>query len=116
MTPAHYLDSGVTTYLRDYIFEGWYDNPDYTGEPLAQLPSTAGTCHLYAKWRADKAQQDADAAALVDIYIHNLTTKAARRKAATVGYVKAMYDALSPEAKAMVTEYCTLEAYIKQYL
>ena len=102
--------------LRDYIFEGWYDNPDYNGEPLTQLPKGDDTCHLYAKWGIDKAQQDADAAALVDVYIHNLDTKVARKNASTVGYVKTMYDALSPEAKAMVTEYETLDNYIKQYL
>ena len=101
--------------LRGYIFEGWYAGPDFTGEPLTELPEAAQGIHLYAKWSPDKAQQDKDAAALVDVYIYNLTTDRARVRAATVGYVQTMYDALSQEAKALVTQYEILESFLARY-
>ena len=101
--------------LRGYIFEGWYTDPDFTGEPLTVLPEATQRIYLYAKWSQDKAQQDKDAAALVDVYIYNLTTDRARVRAATVGYVQTMYDALSPEAKALVTQYEILKSFCEHY-
>lgn len=101
--------------LRGYVFEGWYTDADFTGEPLTALPEDSQSIHLYAKWSPDKAQQDKDSAALVDVYIYNLTTDRARVTASTVGYVRAMYDALSPEAKALVTQYEILKSFCARY-
>lgn len=107
------LDSGhplpqIT--LRGYLFEGWYDNPDFLGSPLTEIPQSEAPIRLYAKWRTDQAQQDRDNANLVDVYIHNLNTKRANRSQENIGYVIAMYDALSPEAKALVQKYDLLAA------
>lgn len=113
------LDSGELLpdiKLRGYLFEGWYDNPEFTGDPVTELPITDQTVHLYAKWRADTQQQDQDSAALVDIYIYNLTTDQADRSKTKVGYVKDMYDALTENAKGLVTEYPTLQRYIDLFL
>lgn len=100
--------------LRGYIFEGWYDNPEYSGSPVSGLDSGDETIRLYAKWTPDAAQRDADAASLVDIYIYNLTTKPALKTKTTVGYVKSMYDALTDQGKALVKEMKTLQGLMKQ--
>lgn len=96
--------------LRGYTFEGWYSDPAFTGAPVTALDPTAEHVTLYAKWRADPAQQAADSAALVDVYIYNLTTAPARVSTTTVGYVTQMYDALTADARALVTRYSTLQA------
>lgn len=102
--------------LRGYIFEGWYDNPQCSGNPVTDPKAVQGQISLYAKWREDTQQQDRDAAALVDVYIYNLTTRKASRASVKVGYVKDMYDALSPNAKTLVSNYATLEEYIELYI
>ncbi len=102
--------------LRGYIFEGWYDNPQYSGNPVTSLDPADKQISLYAKWRIDEAQQDQDAAALVDVYIRNLNTLAATRNPVTVGYVKDMYQTLSSNAKQLVTDYPVLQKFIDQYL
>lgn len=101
--------------LRGYIFAGWYDNPECTGNPVSKVNFGSDTIRLYAKWTPDAAQRDADAAGLVDIYIYNLTTTRATRNKTTVGYVKSMYDSLSEKGKALVKEYPTLQNMIKQF-
>lgn len=36
-----------------YLFDGWYDNSEYTGDPLTQMPADAtGNKYYYAKWHA----------------------------------------------------------------
>ena len=39
--------------IRDgYTFEGWYDNPDFNGEPIEYIPATAsGDKEYWAKWK-----------------------------------------------------------------
>jgi len=102
-----------TITLRGYVFEGWYDNPQFTGSPVTQLEPEKGSITLYAKWGLDREQQDQDSADLVDIYIYNLTTQKAVINTRTVGYVKNMYDALPESAKALVTQLPALEGFIK---
>lgn len=102
--------------LRGYIFEGWYDNPEYNGNPVTSIEPADGPVLLYAKWRTDTQRQDQDAAALVDIYIYNLTTRQASVNSVTVGYVKAMYDALSESGKQLVENYPVLQKLIDQYI
>ena len=104
-----------TVALRGYIFEGWYDNPQFSGNPVTVLEPAGTQLRLYAKWRPDTQQQDRDAAALVDIYIYNLTTRQASTTAVKVGYVKEMYEALSDDAKHFVSELPTLEDYIDRF-
>ena len=36
-----------TAYKNDYVFAGWYDNPEFTGSPITEV-STSTT--VYAKW------------------------------------------------------------------
>jgi uncharacterized repeat protein (TIGR02543 family) len=37
---------------RGYIYEGWYDNPDFSGDPVTSIPhSSIGDRTLYAKWQ-----------------------------------------------------------------
>lgn len=102
--------------LRGYIFEGWYQDPQFSGDPVTGIDPANTPSALYAKWRVDPDQQDRDAAALVDVYIYNLTTRQASRTSAKVGYVKDMYEALSPNAKTLVSNYATLESYLKLYI
>lgn len=102
--------------LRGYVFEGWYDNPQYNGNPVTGLDSENTQVSLYAKWRMDETQQEQDAAALVDVYIRNLNTLAATRNPVTVGYVNDMYQSLSENAKLLVTHYPVLQNYIDRYL
>ena len=97
--------------LRGYIFEGWYDNPNYTGAPITEADLGTDPIVLYAKWTPDTAQQDRDSAALVDVYIHNLTTAAAIVTEETVGYVHSMYDALTESGKSLVENYAELAAF-----
>ena len=101
--------------LRGYIFEGWYDNPEYSGSSVSCVDSNSENTRLYAKWVPDTMQRDADAASMVDIYIYNLTTRPALKTKTTVGYVKAMYDALSDQGKSLVKEIHTLQGLIKQF-
>ena len=103
-----------TIKLRGYIFEGWYDNVDYSGTPITNLNQTTSK-KLYAKWSIDENQVDKDAANLVDVYIYNLTTSKAVVNKITVGYVKTMYDNLSRKGKTLVENYSTLEKYLNRY-
>lgn len=103
-----------TPKLRGYIFEGWFDNENYLGNPITNLSQTTSN-KLFAKWSIDQEQVDHDNANLVDIYIYNLTTKLANRNETTVGYVKKMYDSLSNNAKLFVKNYDTLEKYLKDF-
>lgn len=100
--------------LRGYIFEGWYADPAFTGEPVTQLDLSNGQIKLYAKWSEDQALRDQESAELVDIYIYNLSTNRAKRTKVTVGYVLDMYETLSENAKSLVQEYETLETWVKQ--
>ena len=53
------LDSNVTlapATRTGYDFEGWYDNPSFTGTPITGFPtSDAENKHYYAKWSAAKS-------------------------------------------------------------
>ena len=102
--------------MRGYIFEGWYDNPEFAGEAITNSDDVTEGMSLYAKWRYDDAQRDLDDAARVDIYIYNLTTQRAYRNANTVGYVKAMYDALSENGKSLVQDQATYEWLVKTFM
>ena len=97
--------------LRGYIFDGWYDNPDFTGEKITTITDTSKKVILYAKWVEDTALKDKDDAAMVDVYIYNLTTKQANVSKLTVNYVSEMYQALSYNAKSLVRKYSTLVQY-----
>lgn len=77
---------------RGYIFLGWYTKDDIK----------------YAQYAVDINQKNIDDAALVDVYIHNLTTSKAVVNKTTVGYVRFMYDHLVSDAKKLVKEYNTL--------
>lgn len=103
-----------TPELRGYIFEGWYNNPEFTGTKLTTINN--GTTKVYAKWTIDQNQVDKDAADLVDVYIYNLTTKQAIVNATTVGYVKQMYENLTKEGKQLVENYSTLKQLIAEYM
>ena len=100
--------------LRGYRFAGWYEDPEFTGELVTKLPQ-GETVRLYARWLPDEDRRDQDAAALVDVYIYNLTTNVASRNEKTVGYAKAAYDALPETAKELVEGADTLLNMAKQY-
>ncbi|MBO4668031.1 MAG: InlB B-repeat-containing protein [Bacilli bacterium] len=93
---------------RGYTFLGWYDNANFTGSPITSISYNGEKIVLYAKWGVDQNQVDIDSAALVDVYIYNLTTDPAAVNDRTVGYVMDMYNALTAEGKALVTRYDTL--------
>ena len=103
-----------TLKLRGYKFEGWYDNPEYKGSPITSINKNEKV-NLYAKWTIDYDQIDKDEAALVDVYIYNLTTKPAVVNKTTVGYVEQMYNNLSQKGKELVENYSTLKKLIQQY-
>lgn len=103
-----------TLKLRGYKFEGWYDNPEYKGSPITSINKNEKV-NLYAKWTIDQDQIDKDEAALVDVYIYNLTTKPAVVNKTTVGYVEQMYNNLSQKGKELVENYSTLKKLIQQY-
>lgn len=95
--------------LRGYVFEGWYDNKEFSGEAITSVDySTIDNLVLYAKYSIDNYQQDKDSAEFVNNYIYNLTTSAAQVNSVTVGYVVTMYNNLSANAKKLVTKYSTL--------
>lgn len=100
--------------LRGYIFDGWYDNPEFNGLKLTVLDGI--TKKVYAKWIINQEDADKDAANLVDIYIYNLTTTKATVNEITVGYVKKMFDELSEKGKKLVQNYSTLEKLIEENL
>ena len=101
--------------LRGYIFDGWYDNPEFTGEKITTITDTSKKVILYAKWVEDTALNDKDDAAMVDVYIYNLTTKPANVNKLTVSYVSEMYQALSYNAKSLVKKYSTLLQYEEKF-
>jgi uncharacterized repeat protein (TIGR02543 family) len=85
--------------LRGYIFEGWYDNPNFEGNKVTNVSLNGNKVYLYAKWSVDVNQQEEDFKNLVDIYIYNLTTKKAVVNSTTVGYVKDMYNKLTKQSQ-----------------
>ena len=101
--------------LRGYVFEGWYDNPLYEGDKIEKITDTSKKIILYAKWGIDTKVVDKDNAALVDVYIYNLTTKQANVTKQTVQYVRDMYEALSTNGKSLVTKYNTLLEYENKF-
>ena len=102
--------------LRGYVFEGWYDNPNFDGNKITNVSLKGSKVYLYAKWSVDTNQQEEDFKNLVDIYIYNLTTKKAVVNSTTVGYVKNMYNKLTKQSqnslkyldsyKKLVETYC----------
>ncbi len=97
--------------LRGYTFAGWYDNKEFSGEPITSISDKSKKVILYAKWIEDTESQDLDKAKLVDVYIYNLTTKAAVVNKSTVSKVSNMYNDLSNSAKTQVTNYATLRQF-----
>lgn len=93
---------------RGYTFVGWYDNPNFTGEPITEITETDKKVILYAKWEEKTNIQDSDNASLVDIYIYNLTTSRANLSKTTISLTRKMYNSLSDNAKRMVKNYNTL--------
>ena len=44
-----------------YTFDGWYENPDFTGNPVADVPTdSTGELTFYAKWTANTYTISAD--------------------------------------------------------
>ena len=42
---------GSLTAPKDYVFRGWYETPDYSGDPVTAIPpERTGDVILYAKW------------------------------------------------------------------
>jgi uncharacterized repeat protein (TIGR02543 family) len=38
---------------KGYTFKGWYNNPEFTGEPITKTDASwSSTVHLYGKWEA----------------------------------------------------------------
>ena len=101
--------------LRGYIFDGWYDNPEYNGDKIETITDNSKKVILYAKWIKDNDQIDKDNASMVDVYIYNLTTAQANVSKLTVSYVSKMYEALSPNAKKLVTKYNTLISFENKF-
>lgn len=93
---------------RGYKFDGWYDNPNFTGDPITEITKTGEKVILYAKWTEKTNIQDSDNASLVDIYIYNLTTSRANLNNTTIALTRKMYNALTDNAKKMVKNYNTL--------
>ena len=51
---VHGTETSITNYVfkAGYVFAGWYDNPEFTGEQIEMIPSDAiGDKVYYAKWR-----------------------------------------------------------------
>lgn len=46
-----YLPSGNNLIKEEFVFEGWYDNPEYTGKAIDSLVGRTGDLTVYAKWR-----------------------------------------------------------------
>ena len=47
--------SDITIEKEGYIFAGWYDNENFTGNPIDKIDSTAtGDKILYAKWEPER--------------------------------------------------------------
>ena len=101
--------------LRGYIFEGWYDNPEFTGDKITTITNTNEKVILYAKWTEDLYQQEKDKAEIVDIYIYNLTTSKAVVNKKTVTYIRNMYEDLTQVGKELVTDYNTFLRYEEQF-
>lgn len=101
--------------LRGYIFEGWYDNPEFSGDKITTITNTNEKVILYAKWTKDIHQQEKDKAEIVDIYIYNLTTSKAVVNKKTVTYIRNMYEDLTQVGKELVTDYNTFLRYEEQF-
>ena len=46
-----YLPSGNILIKEGFVFDGWYDNPEYTGSPIDSLVGRTGDLTVYARWR-----------------------------------------------------------------
>ena len=105
-TSVYYGDEyGFTT--RGYIFKGWYTELEYKNQVTDVRNVEKGTT-LYAKYEIDENAKYTFDAAIVDLYIYNLTTKKAVLTKDTVGYVLDMYDKLPSWAQEKVQNYNTL--------
>jgi uncharacterized repeat protein (TIGR02543 family) len=50
----------IPTHPEGYTFLGWYDNPEFTGDPITEIPAGwEGT--LYAKWEIDEEKPETTA-------------------------------------------------------
>lgn len=48
-----YLPSGDDLIKEGFVFDGWYDNPEYTGSPIDSLVGRTGDLTVYARWRGE---------------------------------------------------------------
>lgn len=101
--------------LRGYIFEGWYDNPEFNGSPVTNVNLNKEKVYLYAKWSVDEGQKEEDFRNLVDIYIYNLTTSKAVLNSTTFGYVKDMFNKLKSTSKNKLKYLDTYNKLLEQY-
>ena len=46
-----YLPSGNNLIKEGFVFDGWYDNPEYTGTAIDSLVGRTGDLTVYARWR-----------------------------------------------------------------
>jgi len=99
----------TTITLRGYKFLGWYDNPEFLGEPITEVTKTGKKIILYAKFEVDDDQVNKDLAALIEVYIDNLLTNVAVINDQTIAYVYNMYEKLDEAYRALVKNYAKLE-------
>ena len=110
-TPINGMILPTDLKLRGYVFDGWYDNPEFSGDKITTITDLSKKIILYAKWSKDTSLIDKDNSELVDVYIYNLTTSPANLCKQTVKYVRDMYDNLSINGKSLVKNYNTLLHY-----
>lgn len=114
-TPVQGMSLPTDVKLRGYVFEGWYDNPEYTGEKITTISDISEKVILYAKWSVDNEAQDEISSDIVEIYIYNLTTDVANVSKQTIKYVRDMYEKLSCNGKTLVNSYATLVKLEEEY-
>ena len=126
--PATYTIETPTITLAEatkegYTFAGWYDNEEFSGEPVTQIAKgTTGTLGLYAKWTVNQYTITFDSAggSAVDAITQNYGTNVVAPAAPTRdGYTFAGWDpevpATMPAANTTLTAQWTENTYTIVY-
>ena len=73
----------------DYMFLGWYDNPEFVGDKITSIPiGTVGDKYLYAKWK-----KVAVTITTVEITDEDITSNASSSASSRKGYVAFLLSA-----------------------
>lgn len=108
-----YLQNNIK--LRGYTFVGWYDNPEFDGEPITFVEPSGEKIVLYACFVENATQQNSDLVKYINVYIDNLLTSEAVFTYETCIYIYELYESLPNANQKLIENYSIILDYLDNY-